>query len=359
MKRCDCGSYAINIEIEELGDANCDVCHYKNKATQVAAEAYQVIGALSSDLFHSKEVIRALDYFSAISCGENPSEEMLPFLCDWEQDPERGQLEDRLWDKFQSLLKDDDPVKQQSANAKQENIDAIRYARLRILGAAPYGTAQLEKGTVLRFQSLDALVDADINLYANRGESFAVDDHSQSAAAIGSDDLVLIPRGLIGAACSAIDKKREGGNLLLELRRYTTGDLSKQPPSGAVSDIYKRVIFEQPDEEKQLVIGVDDSDCPYFILGVQKFRLDPTVIENREHAKWYQKQLAIAFEKFTEGTSINQSPHITEHDAREIALNVLNYACMTPIWSADDWFNNYDGRDLLNKLNTKNGGVNE
>jgi len=54
------------------------------QATQVAAEAYQVIGALSSDLPHSEEVIRALDYFSAISCGENPSGEMLPFLCDWE-----------------------------------------------------------------------------------------------------------------------------------------------------------------------------------------------------------------------------------------------------------------------------------
>ncbi len=86
MKRCNCGSYAINIEKGELGDANCDVCHYKNKVTQVAAEAYQVIGALSSDLFHSKEVIRALDYFSAISCEENPSGEMLPFLCDWEQE---------------------------------------------------------------------------------------------------------------------------------------------------------------------------------------------------------------------------------------------------------------------------------
>ena len=85
MKRCNCGSYAINIEKGELEDDNCDVCHYKNKVTQVASEAYQVIGALASDLPHSKEVIRALDYFSAISCGENPSGEMLPFLCDWEQ----------------------------------------------------------------------------------------------------------------------------------------------------------------------------------------------------------------------------------------------------------------------------------
>ena len=141
MKRCNCGSYAINIERGELEDANCDVCHYKNKVTQVASEAYQVIGALASDLPHSKEVIRALDYFSAISCGENPSGEMLPFLCDWGQ------------------------------------------------------------------QSLTVAVP-ELN---------------------GSDDNILIPRGLIGAACSAIDKKRDAGKLLAELRRYTTGDLSKPP----------------------------------------------------------------------------------------------------------------------------------
>lgn len=33
MKRCECGSYAINIE--RLYGDNCDVCHYKNRAIKL------------------------------------------------------------------------------------------------------------------------------------------------------------------------------------------------------------------------------------------------------------------------------------------------------------------------------------
>lgn len=47
--------------------------------------------------------------------------------------------------------------------------------------------------------------------------------------AFSDEDHVYIPRGLIHAACSAIDKKRDGEKTLAELRRYTTGDLSRQP----------------------------------------------------------------------------------------------------------------------------------
>lgn len=43
----------------------------------------------------------------------------------------------------------------------------------------------------------------------------------------GDEDHVAVPRGLIGAACSAIEHKREGTNTLTELRRYTFGDKSK------------------------------------------------------------------------------------------------------------------------------------
>lgn len=39
------------------------------------------------------------------------------------------------------------------------------------------------------------------------------------------EDLVLVPRGLIGAACSAISGKRDAPKVLAELRRYTFGDL--------------------------------------------------------------------------------------------------------------------------------------
>ena len=49
-----------------------------------------------------------------------------------------------------------------------------------------------------------------------------------------SDDMVLVPRGLIGAACHAIDRKRDAPATLEALRRYTTGDLSaaaRVPPA--------------------------------------------------------------------------------------------------------------------------------
>lgn len=53
------------------------------------------------------------------------------------------------------------------------------------------------------------------------------------ALVFGDGDHVLVPRSLLGAACSAIDKKRNCANTLAELRRYTTGDLSKAAPQPA------------------------------------------------------------------------------------------------------------------------------
>lgn len=52
---------------------------------------------------------------------------------------------------------------------------------------------------------------------------------SKLRAPVADDDMVSIPRGLIGAACSAIDKKRDAPKVLAELRRYTTGDLASAP----------------------------------------------------------------------------------------------------------------------------------
>lgn len=48
---------------------------------------------------------------------------------------------------------------------------------------------------------------------------------------------VLVPIGLLGAACSAIDKKRDAPKTLAKLRRYTTGDLSsRHVPAPAAGD---------------------------------------------------------------------------------------------------------------------------
>lgn len=56
----------------------------------------------------------------------------------------------------------------------------------------------------------------------------------QPAPIFGDEDHVLVPQMLLSAACSAIDKKREGSKVLFELRRYTTGDLSKAAHQPAV-----------------------------------------------------------------------------------------------------------------------------
>lgn len=65
--------------------------------------------------------------------------------------------------------------------ATKVEVDAARYNRLRILGAAPYGSKQLESGNVLCFQSLDAFVDADRAARPSRGEARPV---SQPVAAV-------------------------------------------------------------------------------------------------------------------------------------------------------------------------------
>lgn len=68
---------------------------------------------------------------------------------------------------------------------------------------------------------------------------------NKPAPAFSGEDHVYIPRGLIHAACSAIDKKRDGVKTLAELRRYTTGDLSRQPAPDAskLVEALKRLVF--------------------------------------------------------------------------------------------------------------------
>lgn len=61
-----------------------------------------------------------------------------------------------------------------------------------------------------------------------------------SPAIFGDEDHVLVPRMLLSAACSAIDKKRDGTKTLAELRRYTTGDLSAAAPAADVLDAADR-----------------------------------------------------------------------------------------------------------------------
>jgi hypothetical protein len=50
--------------------------------------------------------------------------------------------------------------------------------------------------------------------------------YTTKPAAPAPEGMVLVPRDLVGAACAAIEGKRDAPKTLEQLRRYTTGDLS-------------------------------------------------------------------------------------------------------------------------------------
>lgn len=54
---------------------------------------------------------------------------------------------------------------------------------------------------------------------------------------VDSDDLISIPRSLIGAACSAIEHGRKSATLLDQLRHYTVGNEFSTPPNYPESDL--------------------------------------------------------------------------------------------------------------------------
>lgn len=74
-------------------------------------------------------------------------------------------------------------------------------------------------------------------IYPCKRDIFEATYEAASAApgpvVFGDEEHVAVPRGLIGAACSAIEHKREGTNTLAELRRYTFGDKSNAISSAA------------------------------------------------------------------------------------------------------------------------------
>ena len=57
------------------------------------------------------------------------------------------------------------------AELEKAKKDGERYNRLRVLGCAVFGSNQLENGTVIRFQTLDEVVDLDLARHKSRGEA--------------------------------------------------------------------------------------------------------------------------------------------------------------------------------------------
>lgn len=85
---------------------------------------------------------------------------------------------------------------------------------------------------------------------------------TQPAPAIfGDEDHVLVPLGLIGAACYAIDKKRDATKTLAELRRYTTGDLSAATqPAAQGMDAQLVAFIEKVRDFKAQAVRVGSSE---------------------------------------------------------------------------------------------------
>jgi hypothetical protein len=82
-------------------------------------------------------------------------------------------------------------------------------------------------------------------------------------APVQESDCVLVPRDLVGAACAAIEGKRDAPKTLEQLRRYTTGDLSTPPAAPAPvqqKPLFADIIAQHPglaEELKALSEGFD------------------------------------------------------------------------------------------------------
>ena len=66
-----------------------------------------------------------------------------------------------------------------------------------------------------------------------------------SPDALRPDDRILVPRGLLGAACDAINKKRDAPKTLAELRRYAFGYLSSPAPAPNALDAAFEAVRKQ------------------------------------------------------------------------------------------------------------------
>ncbi|SSW64356.1 hypothetical protein AVE30378_01058 [Achromobacter veterisilvae] len=98
---------------------------------------------------------------------------------------------------------------------------------------------------------------------------------AQDERAFGDEVHVLVPVGLLGAACSAIDIKRNAPKTLAELRRYTTGDLSGRhvpapAPAPAVGDARKELTPTQIEAGWHQTFSTSNPYCPCNLKSFTK-----------------------------------------------------------------------------------------
>lgn len=84
------------------------------------------------------------------------------------------------------------------------------------------------------------------------------------------DDHVAVPRSLIGAACSAIGRKLDAPQTLLELRRYTIGDHSFPiAPLPARQPLTRKQVMQIVAENPDTVAAIRMTEALHGITGGQ------------------------------------------------------------------------------------------
>ena len=83
--KCDCTIGGSAFQNNGYNAAMWNTRQSSPEKAALAAEAYQVIGALRSEHQITPETERALDYFSAIASGKPHAASVLPFCDDWTQ----------------------------------------------------------------------------------------------------------------------------------------------------------------------------------------------------------------------------------------------------------------------------------
>jgi hypothetical protein len=111
-----------------------------------------------------------------------------------------------------------------------EAITAIKQA----LAAPVQPVASLKEVDVLMMAETHGIDPSTKGLYGFYIDCISNQPEAQPAPTVQESDCVFVPRDLVGAACAAIEGKRDAPKTLEQLRRYTTGDLST-PPAAPVT----------------------------------------------------------------------------------------------------------------------------
>jgi hypothetical protein len=126
-----------------------------------------------------------------------------------------------------------------TAMLASQALDALSALPLAAIEALTSATpAQAEPANRTTWQMANALC---VHCYQQRE---AHDSATNECPRLSSDDdLIAVPRSLIGAACSAIDKKRDAPKVLAKLRCYSFATPASQTPAEGAAhplDLYAK-----------------------------------------------------------------------------------------------------------------------